>query len=267
MNNKSLDKIIFFIDLDNTLYESPYPYIFNEILREISNGTGKKREYIRALINIEFKHREKKDYISAFDWDDIISLICRKLGSKWEDSLKDYIDKYINEYGIKVFNGVETTINTLKKKHIRLYCTTNGHLLYQKPLIEATGLLSLFDDFLTSDNTGYIKSSIQFYKKKITKSDKVIVVGDSYKYDILYPNKFGFYTIWDVETILSKCVIEKYSNLKPRNRPSSMSFELTKYLEKHKNSIYSQTYKFKELPNAIIFNFSEIVSVLSYYNR
>ncbi len=260
MKCQSLDKVISFIDLDNTLIESPYPKIFDGIVRDISTNTGKDYNSIWSLINKEFKSREEKNLISAFDWDDILSMVCKKLGSKWERSLIVDIESYINKYGIKVFDGVENSLKVLRLKSDKLYCTTNGYLLYQEPLLEATGLLSIFDDFITPDSVGVTKASKHFYCKKLEENSKAIVVGDSYKYDILYPTKFGFYTIWDVEAVLPWSIVERYLNLAPTQRPTAMKDELMSYLKTHENTIYLQSHKLTELPDAIIFNFPEIIN-------
>jgi FMN phosphatase YigB (HAD superfamily) len=260
MKRQSLDKIIFFIDLDNTLIESPYPKIFDEIVRDISTNTGKNSNLIWSLINKEFKTREDKNLISAFDWDGILSMVCKKLGSKWKRSLIADIESYINKFGIKVFDGVENSLKVLRLKSDKLYCTTNGYLLYQEPFLEASGLLSIFDDFITPDFLGVTKASKNFYCRKLEENSKAIVVGDSYKYDILYPTKFGFYTIWDVETVLPRSIIERYLSLAPTQRPTAMNDELMSYLKAHENTIYLQSPKLTELPDAIIFNFPEIIS-------
>lgn len=262
MNAPPLDKVIFFIDLDNTLVESPYVHIFDRIVSDISDDTEKNSKYIWSVINKEFKKRELREHISAFDWDDILSCVCKKVGKKWDGLLRDYIENHINKHGIKVFDGVKSTLQILRSKNARLYCTTNGYFLYQEPLVRATELLSLFDDFITSDFVGYTKSSKQFYKKRIKSNDKVIVIGDSYKYDVLYPKEFGFYTILDVETFLTRTIYEKYHNLTPVQRPSLMKNELASHLKNLENTIYFQTCKFTELPDGIIFNFSEIIHML-----
>lgn len=263
LSDKISDKMIFFVDLDNTVCESPYPHIFDKIIHDISDNTRKSSEHVWLMINKEFKNREKKNAISAFDWDNILSQVCKKLGKEWDDSLRTYIDMHINKHGINVFKSVKSILLFLRSKNCKIYLTSNGYFFYQEPIIKATGLLSLFDDFITSDRVGYTKSSKQFYEEKIIDDDKVISIGDSYKYEILYPNIFGFYTIWDAETILPKFIKEKYLNITHVDRPLAMYNDLLKFSKSQENNIYLQDCKFTKLPDSIIFNFSEIGSLLS----
>ena len=258
MKSRSQDKVVCFVDLDNTLIESPYAEIFDRIVSDISTCTGTSSHSVWLQINREFKIREERNLVSAFDWDDLISTVCREFGGEWERSLVVYIESYISKYGIRVFDGVEESLRVLRLESDRLYCTTNGHLVYQEILLEATGLLSVFDDFITSDTVGVTKASERFYCEKLEDSSKAIVVGDSYKYDILYPARFGFCTIWDVEAILPLHVSERYLHLAPTQRPISMSDELTSHLETHQNGIYLQCHKLAELPDAVILQFSEV---------
>jgi FMN phosphatase YigB (HAD superfamily) len=254
------NEFIFFVDLDNTICKSPYPLIFDEIVDEISKKTGKNPEFVFSLINSEFKIREELNETCAFDWDDILSCICRKMGWNWDSSLLNYINKFIDTYGITVFKGVEKTLKQLKKEKVKLYCTSNGYFEYQEPILRATGLLNLFDELITSDKVGITKSSKQFYESKYIDKNKVMIIGDSYKYEVYYPKKFGFHSIWDMETILSPTKVRKYLNSKPTERYPLINFELEKYFSNTENNIYSQNYKFTILPDAIIFNFQETLN-------
>lgn len=250
------------MDLDNTLIKSPYPYIFNDIVLDMSTETRKNPNHIWLQINREFRVREEKNLISAFDWDDILFQVCRKLGSKWEGSLRESIERHINKHGVKVFNGVKNSLKAIRSMGARLECITNGHFLYQEPLLRAAGVQSIFDDFITSDCVGCTKSSELFYSKK-TEKDTAIVIGDSYKYDVLYPMQFGFYAIWDVETVLPSSMMKKYLESRPMYRPVEMEDELAHYFRNKAISIYSQPCEFTKTPDAIVFSFSEVVLAAS----
>ena len=86
MKCQSLDKAIFFIDLDNTLIESPYPKIFDGIVRDISTSTGKTSNSIWSQINKEFKSREEKKILFQLLIGMIFSL---RFVKNWEVNGKD----------------------------------------------------------------------------------------------------------------------------------------------------------------------------------
>jgi len=251
------NELIFFIDLDNTIWKNPYPLIFNEIIDELSAKTERSLDFVFSLINYEFEIREKQNRIFTFDWDDILSCVCRKIGDKWDCSLTDYINKHINKYGINVFQGVESALKILKKENVKLYCSSNGFYKYQEPILKATGLMHLFDELITSDQVGFTKSSKKFYRDKFIDEKRVITIGDSYKYDVFYPKKFGFNSIWDVETILSPSIVKKYLYSVPSERSSLINHE---FLTNHKSDIYSQNCTLSIMPDAIIFKFFEIIN-------
>ena len=192
-----------------------------------------------------------------FCMDDILSCVCRKIGGKWDCSLTDYINKHINKYGINVFQGVESALKILKKENVKLYCSSNGFYKYQEPILKATGLMHLFDELITSDQVGFTKSSKKFYRDKFIDENRVITIGDSYKYDVFYPKKFGFNSIWDVETILSPSIVKKYLYSVPSERPSLINHD---FLTNHKSNIYSQSCTLSIMPDAIIFKFFEIIN-------
>jgi FMN phosphatase YigB (HAD superfamily) len=244
--------------LDNTLIKSPYSYIFDDIVLDISTNTKENPNLIWLQINREFRTREEKNLISAFDWDDILFQVCKKLGSKWEGSIRDCVQRHVSKHGVKVFDGVKDSLKALRSTGAMLECTTNGHFLYQEPLLRAAGLQSLFDDFITSDCVGCTKSSELFYREK-TEKDTAVVIGDSYKYDVLYPMKFGLYAIWDVETVLLSSMMRKYLESRPSHRPVEMKDELVRYFKDAAINIYSQHCEFTKTPDAIVFNFPEVL--------
>lgn len=262
MIEKYFDNIVCFIDLDNTIIKSPYKKIFNNIIRDISEITGRENQLIRMMINKEFKKREINKSILAFDWDNIISTVCNGLGTKWDNSLEYYIKHHIQVYGIHTFEHVKVSLKYIKLKNIKIYCASNGFYSYQEPLLRHTGLLQLFDDLLTSDRVGCVKSLKQFYMGNVKKSDKIIVIGDSYKYDIYYPKIFGFISIWDVEALLRRTIAEKYSTIAPAKRPSVMKNELSGIHKKQADDIYSQAMKNECMPDYVIFKFDEIIPII-----
>lgn len=194
------------IDLDNTVMSNPFrTKVFPEICKEFASRVDRLPSEILDLIHQEHKKREQDPKISAvdvMDWDAIVRQVSRQLKTDFEPSVVDLVINYSHPPFIKILDRADIVLSTLKAKNRRrIVGITNGLTKYQLPVLRALDLLRYFDDLLTPDRTGYLKSSKEFYVGYLPDSNLglKIVVGDDYKYDVFYPKKFGFLSVWVIK--------------------------------------------------------------------
>lgn len=195
-------KGILFIDLDHTLIKNPFhSAVFPEISATLSDMARLDREIVMEMILKEAREREKNGGIDAYDWDEIIKVVESRIGVEANLDVEKIIISYCEDPYISLLPNARYTLETLRKKDFRIYAVSNGFLKYQKPVMEALNIVPLFDDIITPDKTGYIKSNKKFYEEYLVEGVPVVCIGDSPKYDVYYPKKFGYLSIWVVSQL------------------------------------------------------------------
>lgn len=97
-------------------------------------------------------------------------------------------------------DGAEEVLNILSDKY-RLYIVTNGTESVQKSRIASAGIGRFFDNIFISQEIGFDKPSVEFFKHCFSKIDKfrkseTIIVGDSLTSDIQGGKNAAIKTIW-----------------------------------------------------------------------
>lgn len=101
----------------------------------------------------------------------------------------------------QMYDGVENILNELKGEY-KLSIITNGLKEVQRPRLDRLGLTKYFDSIVVSDEVGVAKPHIRYFEhsyKSIPNPpqiDKIMVVGDNLKSDIIGGNNFGANTCW-----------------------------------------------------------------------
>jgi len=186
---------IFFIDLDDTIVTNIYADgIFPEYIAGLRRG-GLDDVGLYDLIWKEHRRRLCSSLPAAFDWEEIVMSIARKLNVDLDIDLKDMQEKYYRKPFIGVLNGAPALLKALNEMGA-VYASTNGFMKYQGPLLKALGLDMYFEGMITPDRSGFIKSDRRFYGKLIDDGQTAINIGDDYLYDVLAPKSFGSLAIW-----------------------------------------------------------------------
>ncbi len=97
-------------------------------------------------------------------------------------------------------DGALDVIKKLYKKY-NLYIVSNGTATVQKGRLESSGIEKYFKKIFISQNIGYNKPDIRFFKKVFEqienfRSDEIIIVGDSLTSDIQGGINAGIKTVW-----------------------------------------------------------------------
>ena len=94
----------------------------------------------------------------------------------------------------------EETIQILKDKYLQ-YATTNGTSIAQRIKLEKSKLNEVFDDIFISEEIGFEKPSVDYYKKVFQRigsnnTEEYLMIGDSLTSDMKGGNNVGIMTCW-----------------------------------------------------------------------
>ena len=113
---------------------------------------------------------------------------------KFQSSFQEYLSKEC----VLEANAIEV-IQYLSSKY-KLYVTSNGILKMQLERLKLAGLLPYFSDVFVSDEIGYDKPNINFFRECLERSqvhcEEILLVGDSLEADIIGANKSNIATCW-----------------------------------------------------------------------
>ncbi len=196
---------VVFIDLDGTLISGPFgPGVWPTVLAELAAKSGLAPAAIYRLIELENDARlanPDMPAVLAMDWDDIAAAVARALGVTLEADVTALAWAHAGPPHSYVLPGGEAALRALDAPDRALVVATKGLARYQKPVLDALGLTPLFDDILTPEVAGALKRDRRFFGNWPDQAETVIMVGDRYDDDVLYPAAHGFKTIWKPENL------------------------------------------------------------------
>jgi len=212
---------ILFIDIDSTLVENHYSRrAIGELLGEIAVATGQKIEDLGHELWLENKRRQEEDpnNLLTMDWDDIVARLALKYTVTLSAKVDDLWVKYTHVDDIDVLDNAPEVLKQLKQPHRKLVIATKGLSKYQFPLLEAVNLKDVFDDLLTPDITGYLKTEAGYFNKYTQNGaeSRFIQIGDHYYDDVICAKRNGF-------TSIMRAPIEELKPLDPFERPARLA--------------------------------------------
>ena len=148
---------------------------------------------------------------------DIVRLALKEYENIKDGELVELADNYtaIHESLWYLFDGVENTLQEIKKNNIKLGIMTNGTSESQRGKLKRFNIDKYFDYVFIEGEVGYGKPDIKIYEYMLretgVKCDKIMMVGDNLIWDIEPPQKLGIYTIW----INTKGVALEDYNIRP----------------------------------------------------
>ncbi len=95
--------------------------------------------------------------------------------------------------------GIEEVLERLSADY-RIYAASNGVLVMQENRLQLAGLRKYFTDLFVSDDIGYAKPDINYFKECLNRAglaiSEVLMVGDSLASDIAGANIAGIESCW-----------------------------------------------------------------------
>lgn len=210
---------ILFFDLDATLIENRFSRrVIRPLLEEIAAATGRSLSAVIREMNAENQRRQSydPDNVLTMDWGDIVAGMAAKYAIRLSDSVDNRWLKFASPDDIEILDHAPQVLQALKTDHRQLVLATKGLSKYQEPILELTGLRQYFDDMLTPDITGYLKTSPQFFDSYRNRDARFIQIGDHFYDDVICAKRNGFYSIMRAPIIdLAAC--------DPFDRPARLS--------------------------------------------
>lgn len=171
-NNHSPSHIVF----DDWL--TTFRQVNREVWKQIESG-----ESAKVLLDTRFAQTFQKFEIHAD-------------GKLMEQEYRSYLDE--NYY---VIDGAKELLERLRKEDYKIIAGTNGKASTQRNRLKGTGLESLFDDVVISDEIGYAKPNIKFFEHLFNRHNTMtannsLMIGDSLTSDIQGAINAGIKNIW-----------------------------------------------------------------------
>ena len=100
----------------------------------------------------------------------------------------------------RLFPGAVPTIETLRRRGVRLALVTNGHADSQRAKIDAFDLARLFDHVQIEGECGFGKPDERAYRHAMAtlgvEPHETWMVGDNLEWEVAAPQRLGIYSVW-----------------------------------------------------------------------
>lgn len=186
----------------------------------------------------------------TMDWDDIVETVAGRFDVKFQDKLLDRWQGVSIAGEIEVLDDAGLILERLKQSGRILKIATKGLSKYQIPVLEAVGLRAYFDELLSPDLTGYLKTDAGYFERlKAAHSEGLIIqIGDHYHDDVICAIKNGFHSIM-------RAPIQALAPIDPFERPQ------------HLRNYASQIHTYPKggsriLPSAVVLSLQELPAVI-----
>jgi len=247
---------IIFFDLDSTLIENQFSRkVIGKVLGEIADTADIPLEELGRAMAEENTRRQRQtpDHPLTMDWSDIVE----QLAQRHEVTLEDDLDALWNSAAlaedVEILDDAPQVLQRLQAAHRRLVVATKGLSKYQKPVLKASGLDQYFDDILTPDITGHLKTSPQYFDKYIKQEALFVQVGDHYYDDVICAKRNGFYAVL-------RAPIKELKDYDP--------FERSKVLEQYLGRISTYPAEGTHVrPDAMVYTLQEVPDVIQQLEK
>lgn len=252
-------QVVCFFDLDGTLMVNPFgTAVWPKITRELAVLTGLSPKALLHAFNAENMRRQhtQPNNPLTMDWDDIVETVARRYSVQLSVRVIDLVHEHCQPPHIAVLDDADQILPQLRQPHRKLVVATKGLSKYQFPVLRALGLYDLFDDYLTPDRTGYLKTEADYYSRYTYNAgdDRLFIqIGDHHYDDVIRPTDFGFCTVM-------RLPVPGLTNTPPFERPQQMAqyrHVIPTYREENSDI----------LPQAIITHLSELPDVIERIER
>jgi FMN phosphatase YigB (HAD superfamily) len=192
---------ILFFDIDSTLVENQFSYkVIGHVLGEIASAANCSAEELAREMSHENNRRQRldPDNVLTMDWHDIVAVIARRYQVDLQSSVDRLWMEYASRDDVEVLDNAHQVLADLRQPGRKLVIATKGLTKYQQPVLSVTGLDAYFDDVLTPDNTGYLKTSPQYFSRYRDSQARFIQIGDHHYDDVICARRNGFASIMRV---------------------------------------------------------------------
>lgn len=198
--------MILFFDIDSTLVENRFSRrVVHDVLAPVAAATGHSVQALARAMGAENERRQTTapDHPLTMDWRDIAQHIAAQHGAALTHDLDALWQAYANADDVEVLDNAPQVLAELKAAGHTLVIATKGLWKYQEPVLRVTGLLGYFDDVLTPDRTGYLKTSPAYFSCYVQDPSlprPFVQIGDHYYDDVICARRNGFISVMRAAT-------------------------------------------------------------------
>ncbi len=186
-------------DLDGTLYDR------DELVRKVAIrqydafqnelSPVSKDVFIKRLLELDaYGHGDKPKLYATLvgEWGLAPELTCRLVESFWS----------LYEQGCELSEDTRLTLQTLRKRGLKLGVITNGQVEWQQRKLDTLGIAEWFDAILISEAEGVRKPDPEIFRRALTRCDveasEALFVGDNPDADVGGAMQAGLRAVWRV---------------------------------------------------------------------
>ncbi len=192
---------ILFFDLDGTLVENLYSAkAIRPLLEQIAQSAGIDVRLIGKAMGEENQRRQltDPDHPLTMDWADIVLTLAAQHGVTLEEGVDERWEAFADAADVLIHDDAPRVLERLKPGR-KLVIATKGLSKYQDSVLRVTQLGEWFDDVLTPDITGYLKTSPGYFRRYTNRYPNgealFIQIGDHYYDDVICTKRNGFYSV------------------------------------------------------------------------
>jgi putative hydrolase of the HAD superfamily len=217
--------MIIFFDVDSTLVENRFSRrVVETLFAPVAAATGLTVQALAREMGAENERRQRTDpdHPLTMDWRDIAEYVAAQHGQTLQDDLDALWVAYANADEVDVLDNAPTVLAALKAAGHTLVVATKGLWKYQEPVLRVTGLLPYFDDVLTPDRTGFLKTSPGYfhrYQQDASLPQPFVQVGDHFYDDVICARRNGFLSVMRAPT---PALQQALRDLPPAQRPQHL---------------------------------------------
>lgn len=182
----TLVKTVDIPEIYRRILENHGVYVHTNQIKEAHEANEGKIDHIAAQLKIGYKF--------WYDWNKSI-MESLGFGKRSEYLGKKIADLWWGYADLELYSDVETTIQDLRAKDLKVGIVTNGFKYDYLVILEKLDLIDIFDIIVGPDSCGYGKPDKQIFLYTLDllglESTEVIYVGNEYKYDYIGAKNAG----------------------------------------------------------------------------
>lgn len=246
-------------DLDGTLMQNPFgAWVFPEIAEAVQGKLGRAHDIVAEMVEEHEARMRQGRFVEAYDWDEILNGRLRSLGIDEAMEIEPLVRKHSVPPKIGLLeSGIREALLEVKAGGFSLAAVTNGFYKFQAPVMEALGLLELFDEVVTPERAGAGKPDPAILRPL---DGRIIAhVGDRLDHDVLLAARAGAAAV----LVYRKLPVELKS-MSPCMRvqdPRAVRLLIEKGMKESKQDDWMELPK-ELVPTAVIFSMQELRGIL-----
>lgn len=185
-------------DLDETVMQNPFgKWVFPELVAMLKREAVTEEDIMHLIISEHLQRMRDEQFLEAYDWDDILVGIAKKLEIETDINVESMVIKHSKPSKVYLLEeNMLFNLEKIKRKGFRLAAVTNGYAKYQLPVLKQLGLDTVFEEVITSDSEGFAKPHTSILGKLLVKGEVIAHVGDRIDHDVQLANELGILSVF-----------------------------------------------------------------------